>query len=180
MPRYYTLDQRGLDTEQAVLDFWRGLGLAARPSCKRDNIKHDIDVYVADVAVSVKAEHAGVRYGHVYVELATEIPNGQEWSDDGRALAERLTGSKLGGYWPGWFFSGQATMYAIVQASDLLLYGKSQLRKHLERGGCVHTRGLSRKVRATQTGRDTICAYMNRAELQPYRRWVLPEAAIAA
>jgi hypothetical protein len=175
---YSTYVQSGFENEKRVIEFMRSRYYKIDKATVYEDRALDIDIWVyrkeERVPVSLKAQHAGLRFGNVYFELATQIPNPNSWQDADLALAQKLTGRSLEGYYPSWFFTGKAQLYGITQGQDLLFYDKESVRSHLEIKGCARCRGLTKAVLATQSGKDTICAFVERVALPLKSKLILP------
>ena len=124
---------QGLKDEEMVIAWLKSKGYKVEPSTKEENILQDIDCYIDGVPTSIKAQHAGVKYGNIYMELKAQLTSGKQWVSS-------------------WFENGKAEQYLILQGKTLRLYKKADLAKHVAEIGWSHTRTLSAQVKATQGG----------------------------
>lgn len=82
---------QGLRDEQAVIEFLqKSLGMdKVRVGTRDEDINQDIDVHVAGVPCSIKAQHTATRTGNVCFELTTTNKEGVEedsWYRTGKAM----------------------------------------------------------------------------------------------
>ena len=176
----------GLREEERVIAYLASIGYPVAEADSADQLA-DIDGWLDDEAVSIKAEHEGFKYGHLYVELATQRYSPARW--EGLTLpwgqaalehAQALTGQSLCAYNPGWFYYSQAAHYVIVQDRAVYLLQALQLKHLLQLSGLrdargrqmapypyVRCRSLSPQRLRQQGGKDTICAYLVSAAFTP-------------
>lgn len=176
--RHYQYDQSGFLAEDRIFAYLSAKGLKISHSTPEDDKRNDIDLYLDGPHgrrnISIKAQETGLKYGHVYFEIATQIRAGREWRPGDRALAEKLYGGgSLVGYEPAWFFTGKAEHYMILQGDDLSIYDKRTIRHILETQGAARCCGLSWAVLKGQSGRDSICAYLTKSDLKTIARFKL-------
>lgn len=124
---------QGLKDEEMVIAWLKFKGYKVESSTREENIHQDIDCYINGVPTSIKAQHAGVKYGNIYMELKAQLTSSKQWVSS-------------------WFENGQAEQYLILQGKTLRLYKKADLLKHVAEIGWSHTRTLSAQVKATQGG----------------------------
>lgn len=160
----------GLAGERMVWDFFTANGIGCEESTPHENKMLDIDLYctVGDEfqsigiepgthSVSVKRNDEGKRYGNICFEL---LQQERAVLGDTRTDLERWTKT-------GWFNTGKAAIYAIIQQRDLYLYAKSQIIDYVTENGWLRTRRLTwqRKDALMRVPGyrfdDSLCGYLN-------------------
>lgn len=125
--------KQGLKDEEKIKAFLRSVGSEVVESSQDENRIHDIDCYVDGVSTSIKAEHAGLKYGDIYFELKAQLTSSGEWV-------------------PSWYYTGQATQYMILQGNTVRVFQKEDVKALVESKGWNKTRKLSAPVKASQGG----------------------------
>lgn len=147
---------KGLRDERRVVRYLSSLGVVTDSSTE-ENIHEDIDCYLDDVPVSIKAQHSGVAYNNIYFEI------------------EQL---HVDGNWePSWFITGRATVYAILQGDTLRVYQKQDIVDYVAANGWSYERTLSREKRAmAQYNKRYIDARIGflRPNDIPHKQYLLP------
>lgn len=181
---YDKVYNRGLVNEEKVIDFISKLGVfdqIVSTDAIEDQVA-DIDVILDGIPTSIKCMHEGAKYGNTYFELVTQRwqPRRLESYEHDR-LRTWLKG-RLGHmtftdptWFAGWFFTGQAQQYLIWQGETLRLYSKADIQDFLTVNGFLKMLPLSYKVLCTQGGKNTVCGYVNTAELTPLQTWILKD-----
>ena len=126
--------QNGLAEERRVIEFLRTKFNDVTVSTKKQNVEQDIDCFIGDIGVSIKAEHAGLKYGHIYFELENQLTATGDWAKDG------------------WFYTGTAEKYVIIQGQEIRMYDKQAIVDYVKANGWFRTRTLGWKTKATQGG----------------------------
>ena len=138
--------QNGLAEERRVIEFLRTKFNDVTTSTKKQNVEQDIDCFIGDIGVSIKAEHAGLKYGHIYFELENQLTATGDWAKDG------------------WFYTGTAEKYVIIQGQEIRMYDKQAIVDYVEANGWFRTRTLGWKTKATQGGSyrtmDTLSGFL--------------------
>lgn len=151
--------QKGLADEKLVIEFLASKGFSVRPASKEENRMQDIDCWIGDIPVSIKAEHKGLAYGNIYFELRNQLTVTGEWVADG------------------WYYKGQAQKYLILQGQELRLYDKETIKQYVEDNGWLRTRTLSWQVKAQQGGTyrtmDTESGFLCRDSVPYEASWKL-------
>lgn len=171
----------GLDEETRILCFLNRLpGMAVLATEEIHDQFNDIDCYLNGVPTSIKTEHAGTRYGHIYVELATQRFQPFDWEESESEMMSKLLKQYFikkrndKAYRPSWWFKGKAEQYLILQGEILYLIRKSTIAEMLEKGQIARVLGLSAKTLLQQGNKDTICAFFNISEVEKVAEWQLP------
>lgn len=173
--RNYVRDANGLENEERVLAAFHEAGRDVVESERSEDIRYDIDAYIDGVPVSIKTQNAGVRYGHIYVELTTQQRPFYKWEDCDHAFCDREFPTYLGEldhtWGPAWWFTGKAQRYVISQKVDgrrrIRVYTKAALTAYIKQKGFDRVMGLSGPVLRGQNGLNTVCGYMKVDEV-PY------------
>lgn len=151
--------RNGLSDEKRVIAFLAAQGLNVTPSSKEDNMKKDIDCYIDGIGYSIKAEHKGLQYGNIYFELSQQLTATGQWVDEG------------------WYYTGEAEYYLILQGQELRLYSKRAIKDFIEANGFVRVRSLSANVKRSQGGTyrymDTRSGYLERKDVPFISSWTL-------
>ena len=159
MATFSSTYRNGLAEEKRVIEFLKTKFADVQPSTKQQNMIEDIDCFVDGVSVSVKAEHDGLRYGNVYFELENQITATQQWELDG------------------WYYTGKAEKYVIIQGQEIRLYDKKAIKDHVEANGWLRVLPLSWKRKASQGGSyrtmDTRCGYLDRNKVPYEQSWTV-------
>jgi hypothetical protein len=165
--RNYIRDEEGLVNEGRVLRAFYDRGRDVLQSEAEDDIERDIDAYIDGVATSVKTQDTGVRFGHIYVELATEQGPVKVWEEADRALVSSVFPENLhfGASWrPAWFFTGAGSRYAISQRLPdkrrVRVYEKPTISAYIQQKGFDRVCGLSWPRLQSQNGFNTVCGFL--------------------
>ena len=149
--------RNGLAEEKRVIEFLRTKFENVINSTKRQNIDLDIDCFIDGVSVSIKAEHDGCKYRNIYFELENQLTATQEWHDDG------------------WFYTGEAEKYVIIQGNTIRMYSKAAIKDYVAANGWLRVLGLSAKRKASQGGSyrtmDTRCGYLDNRLVPFEQEW---------
>jgi hypothetical protein len=172
-PSGYYYDPKGIEGEDRVKSYLASIGKDVKDSDVLEDIRYDIDCYVNGVSTSIKCEHDGAKYGHIYMELVTQVNTRTPWSDDALALVSSVIPKDLGfstdTWYPAWLLTGKAEQYAILQGDRLRLYYKPDIMAAIHEGNFVHVKGLGWKRLQTQNGLNTVCVFL-KADGVPIRR----------
>lgn len=145
--------QRGLQEERRVIEFLKTVFKSVTNSTKDQNRLEDIDCFINGIPVSIKAEHSGLRYGNIYFELENQITATGNWEKDG------------------WYYTGKAEKYVIIQGQTITMYSKQAIVDYVEANGWLRTRTLGWSTRATQGGTyrtmDTLSGFLE-TDLVPF------------
>jgi hypothetical protein len=176
---------RGLADEVRVVQAIRCLGMGEVIHCEdRETQLKDIDVYVDGVPCSIKAQHAGEAYGNIYVELATEVYQPFQWTQETTEDYMKAIAAEPGSGFikypsayvrPGWWYGGEAGMFFILQGDTLTCYHKRTIAAYIKEHGFLRVRGLSRSVYAGQQGRNTWCGYLPNKGIPFYGQWSISD-----
>ncbi len=151
--------RNGSADEKRVIAFLDNLGWNIKPSSKEDNITKDIDCWVDGIGYSIKAEHKGLQWGNIYFELANQLTSTGQWEDTG------------------WFNTGEADYYLILQGQELRMYSKQAIKAYVDANGWVKTRTLSWQAKATQGGSyrtmDTKSGFLDRDKVPYISSWII-------
>lgn len=162
----------GLSDERLVKDFLRSNGVTVTEPTREQDRMEDTDAFVNGVAISIKAQHSGLRYGNICFELAQHLTAHQDCpqskailNNRNLALADvnRLTES--GSWETSWYQNGKAQLYYIYQGDQLHIYKKSDIAAHVALHGWLRLRPLT-QMRSSYLGGtyrycNAICAYLN-------------------
>lgn len=171
---------QGLDEEDRILQFLFDRGEHTLSAC--DDIQSqlaDIDCYLDDVPTSIKAEHAGARYQNIYFELFTQRSALRQFTEEELVWMAKiweeagLTYSISDGWLPGWYLTGEAEQYLILQNQWLSLYRKQDIKDYIEANGFSHAKGLSGYRLEQQGGKNTICGFIKWGSVKPIRTWMM-------
>lgn len=173
---------RGAIAEKAVKASLAAQGFEITPSTKSENRDLDIDCYINDVPLSIKAEHAGVRYGDIYFELFQQLTSHSGCLSSRRLLKQLASTNKpdydsvlqqllqTGSWEDGWWYSGKAQLYAILQGQDIRLYLKEHLVRHWNAHGWRKVRSLSSHTKSYLGGKyrycNSVCGFIKPADVQ--------------
>lgn len=150
---------KGLSDERRIVSFLKEKGFNVRVATKEENYTQDIDCWVGDIPVSIKAEHKGLEYNNIYFELENQLTATGEWIKDG------------------WFYKGLAKQYLILQGQEIRLYDKQAIIDYVQDNGWLRTRTLSWRVKAQQGGTyrtmDTLSGYLDRDQVPYLQSWRL-------
>lgn len=155
--------QNGLNEERRVKMFFQNQGCRVFGSSYEENVYDDIDCWVDNVPVSIKAQHAALKYPRqtFYFETEQQLTADSSWHKTG------------------WFYQGKAQVYAILQGNELSILDVAKVKAELanratqpewaETDGFSYVRSLSAAVRKTQGGSyrfsDARCGYIYKPEL---------------
>lgn len=170
----------GLRDEQRVIQALRDRGNTVQEASKHDNIVNDIDCWVNGIPVSIKAQHKGLIYGNIYVELASQFRTHVDCPVTNKMMAslkhDNLSGDEVeervnilvdcGSWTRRWWYNGTAELYAILQGNTIRVYRKSHIVKFVDRKGWRKLRTLSKAVRDRELeggGKfvNSLTAYLN-------------------
>jgi uncharacterized protein YceK len=174
--RPYQYHLGGLRDEERILEHLRSLGHDVTPSEALEDITQDIDMYLDGISTSIKAQHSGLKYGNIYLELTTQHWSSTPWCQPWLTYLASLDmpkGWSPEGWYPSWGLTGQAQQYLILQGQKATLYNKGTLNAWVEQKGFIRIRGLSAKTLETQGGRDTICGFIE-LPVPSIKYWRLP------
>lgn len=176
---YDRVYNQGLHDERKVIDFIYDQGFKIEQTEVLEDQLADIDAFIDGESISVKAEHTGLRYGHIYVEMATQRYQSAFWTPEQKAemncLLQQFPYQQKNKYqWnPGWWYYGNVKYYLILQGLTLRLYLKTDIDDYMVDGGIVRMCGLSPSVLKQQGNRDTLCCYMDRTKVPWQQEWKL-------
>lgn len=170
-PRGYTYNRAGFEMEVKIAERLKEIGCRVNESTKAQNIRDDIDLFVEGAAVSIKNQQNGLKYGHIYFELATQHkvsfdPNELYWTTEVQSWLAQTPWNPS--WYPSWFLTGKATKYLIAQGNVVTLYSKSDILSYIQANGFARTSGLSKAVLAGQSGKNSVCGYLVASEV-PYQ-----------
>ena len=120
----------GIKTEERLISFLRSNGYRIDSSTKRENCELDIDCYWNTLPVSIKSQHTCLRTGNVAFELELTTRDGEKE--------------------PGWFRSGEATLYWVLVGRQLYTAKKSDVAAYVLRHGWKRQAHLSAHTAASQ------------------------------
>lgn len=174
----YVLNQQGLSDEAKVIEYLGSVAPVVRAD-RRDDRLHDIDCYWQGEKISIKAQHSGLKYGNIYFELATFHRCYREWTPEtlsaflGAVKSDTTFSCDTQSASPSWFYTGQATVYAILQGDRLRLYRKSDIEAYIRKNGWLRVRGLSWKVLQTQSGVNSFSGYLDSDNVPYFAEFLL-------
>lgn len=154
----------GLAEEKKVRLFLVSQGFKVFKASKEEDMFEDIDLWVGDIPVSVKAQHEALRYGanrSVYFELAQ---------------LERETGEWV----PSWFYTGKAEKYLILQGKELMLIDKLAVIEYIKVKPWIE-RTLTEKRRQAliNSGKyryvDSRCGYILQKDVPVEKLWIIED-----
>lgn len=144
--------QKGLRTEAQAITFLDYLGFTVKRSTLEENKYQDIDCYLMDTSgtwrsLSIKDEWSGIKFNNIYFELANKHRDDGLWHNSG------------------WFYTGEAEFYLIVQGKKLRMMSKNSVMYTVRNEGWQHTRTLTSERRNYQENSfhpyvDTRCGYL--------------------
>lgn len=162
MTYYQSSYEHGLRGEVLVMETLEGLGVVVSESTKVENVMEDIDCWVTvddeifaaigvtagTYALSIKRQDAGLKYGHFGFELMQQETKTDIWTNSG------------------WFNTGAAPLYAILQGKTVTIFLKNEVDNILRQNKrWVRKAPLSAALRnaVSKHGRykDAICGYLN-------------------
>lgn len=129
-----------------------------------DDTWHGIDITPGQYAVSIKRNDEGAKYGNICFEL---LQQERAIEYDTRTDTERWTKT-------GWWYTGKAPIYAMLQYSRLRIYSKVDVLNYLRSNGWLRTRGLTKArkdaLMAVKGYRydDAICGYLETGSVRHY------------
>lgn len=162
MPSLSSVYNAGLAEETRVIAFLRKKfpETPVKLSSKDQNIFEDIDCFLGEEAISIKAQHTGAAYGNICFELLQK-PYALQTSSSSYAEADL----RASGWLPSWYYTSQADTYAIIQADYLYLYSKHDIQQYVSRNGWLRTRTLTNGRRRYLTEgnyrfSDALCGFL--------------------
>jgi hypothetical protein len=168
--KHYRRNEEGLVNEERVLAALCGMGKDVMESERSEDIRFDIDAYIDGVPISIKTQDAGVAYGHIYVELCTQITPFRAWEDHDLAFVTKVFPRGMRSFdpeqWgPAWYLTGTAQKYYISQnlgeqGRRVRIYSKATIAAYIRQKGFDRVCGLSAKVLQAQSFKNTVCGYM--------------------
>lgn len=169
--------QRGLADEKKAIAFLKAEGYDVQVSSREQNILQDIDCIIDGKATSIKAEHTGLRYNNIYMELANLLQDYNSiiplMSNITLEVVELALSTPE--WEPGWFYTGTATQYLILQGNSLRLYQKTDIINHVQSQDFLRIRPLTKARKAYLTKyryKDTLSGFLDRDSI-PYVQWVI-------
>ena len=164
--------QKGLSDERIVKDFIKtGLNLIVKPPTALQDHFQDIDGIINGVPISIKAQHSGVAYGNIYMELSQQLTAFKDCQETLAVLGQKTISQEdlsrleaLGSWESSWYFTGLAEVYLIYQGDLLLIYRKSDIIAHVAAQGWLRIRPLSARRVNYLGGKyrycNAICGYL--------------------
>lgn len=152
---------RGLSEEKRVKDFLISKGFKVFNSSRDENKFDDIDCFIGEVSVSIKAEHAALKYANrsVYFEIRQQLTETQEWVDEG------------------WYHTGKAEKYLILQGTELMMIDTATLKEYIGLNGWDFVRPLGwrtvKRLGGTYRYMNAECGYISYKKIPVERRWFL-------
>jgi hypothetical protein len=124
---------------------------------EQEDRREDIDLWVEiglqRVPVSIKAQHKGLEYGNIYMELESQLTKSGRWVES-------------------WYHYGRSDAYAIIQGDTVRFYWKKDIQDYVLANGWLRVRSLSKKYRDTQGGnyvyQDARCGYLDTMAVKPF------------
>lgn len=161
MARHYVRQDRYLKAEIEAAEMFAARGFEVVKATREEQINLDIDYWLNGDPISFKWEEAGVRYKNIYLEIATQIYQGSVLSEEAFEALKKLQpgifkGSSRHLWYYGWWLFGKAKYYHIRQGEYIYVYPKHVLKGYLRENGYLRIRSLSKAVKESQTGKDTI------------------------
>jgi len=123
--------QQGLNDEAKVIEMLKKSFNQVRKSSKQEDIEYDIDVWIGDVAISIKAQHACLRTGNLGFELEVQNRQSGEWQKS-------------------WFHNGKAKGYIVMVGETLYMVNKQSLLSYVNKRGWDSVRNLTPQVKQMQ------------------------------
>jgi hypothetical protein len=168
----------GLADEKRVKLWLKAQGLTVTEPTKEQDRYQDTDCFVNGVAVSIKAQHSGLKYRNVCFELAQHLTEHQGCTFTRVTLSRKelqvadvadLVGS--GSWERSWYDLGHAAVYYILQGTTLHIYKKSEILAHVATHGWLRIRPLT-KMRSSYLGGtyrycNALCGYLD-TECMPH------------
>ncbi len=161
----YVLHSGGIRDQQRVMKYLSTLGTVTEATEHEDR-RLDIDCWFNGEAVSIKAQHAGLQYNNICMELATFHHN-QPWEPSDLLAFQRAVTTMAAvkryqtrGAAPSWYYTGTATVYAILQGSRLRLYRKTAIQQYEQQHNFLRVCGLSVALLRSQSGVNSFCGYL--------------------
>lgn len=153
--------QYGYQEEMRIKKFLLSLGFNVTNSSKHENIFEDIDCWVGETPISIKAMHKSLQYPGATMCFELE---------------QRLTGTDV--WEKSWYYNGKAEKYLILQGTRLALVDKQELVDHVDRVGFDYKRTLKPSTRSYCGGSarydDSRCGFIPQLKVPTQRTWVLP------
>lgn len=162
----------GLADERFVKEFLSSKGLKVDEPTKEQDRMEDTDAFVNGVAISIKAQHSGLKYGNICFELAQHLTTHQDCMLTRVTLADKaLTVANIdqliaaGSWESSWYANGKAVLYYIYQGDQLHIYKKADIVAHVAAHGWLRIRPLT-KMRSSYLGGsyrycNAVCGYID-------------------
>lgn len=162
----------GLSDERLVKDYLRSKGLEVTEPTQQQDHYEDTDCFVNGVAISIKAQHSGLKYGNICFEVAQHLTEFQTCPQTKILLANKNitmadidTVTALGSWEASWYQNGKAVLYYIYQGDKLHIYKKADIVAHVAAHGWLRLRPLT-KMRSSYLGGsyrycNAICSYLD-------------------
>lgn len=169
--------QKGLSDERIVKDFIKtGLNRIVMPPTEHQDHFEDIDCLVNNVPISIKAQHSGVSYGNIYMELSQQLTACKDCLETASILGQKTINQSdlsrletLGSWEPSWFHTGKAEVYCIYQGDLLRIYRKSDIMAHVASQGWLRIRPLTARRASYLGGKyrycNACCGYLNISDI---------------
>lgn len=156
---------QGKNNEKIVKAFLISQGFyITNPSLEEDKFE-DIDVWVGNMPVSIKAQHKSLVHSDPSICFELE---------------QRLTGTLT--WEKSWYYNGKAEKYLIFRGTELMLVAKAAIQEYVETKGWDKVRSLGSFARSYVGGsyryddaRSGLIRYPN---LPVEKRWTVPESLI--
>jgi hypothetical protein len=141
----------GLSDERLVKNFLAGKGLLVEEPTRDQDRLEDTDCLVNGVAVSIKAEHSGLKYRNIYFELAQHLTEHKDCGYSASVCRNKRDYKQLdvdglvahGSWEASWYYKGKAPVYYILQGDTLRIYKKADILAYVAAHGWLRIRALS-------------------------------------
>lgn len=161
---FFAIYNKGLADEQTVKTHLKNTGRLVTASTVDQDRFEDIDCFVDGVAVSIKSQRAGVKYGNVGLELSQHLTSHEGCATTRVVLANKDITVKdiarleaTGSWTTSWFINGKAEEYYIYSGEVLRIYKKVDILAYVAKNGYLRIRPLKPETKTTQGGKYRFC-----------------------
>lgn len=161
---FFTIYNKGLQDEATVKTHLRNTGRLVTASTKEQDMFDDVDCFVDGVAVSIKSQRAGVKYGNVGLELSQHLTTHEGCATTRAILSNKDITVKdiarleaVGSWSSSWFINGKAEEYYIYSGEVLRKYKKVDILTYIAKAGYLRIRPLKPETKTSQGGRYRYC-----------------------
>ena len=175
-PEFQRIYDQGMKDEKFVMDFFTANGAIVTPASTEENKYQDIDCYINGVPVSIKAQHKGVIFHNIGLELANELtihqghPLTKQYLVNNSMTLPQIQDLINKGIWePGWFVNSKAKVYLVYQGDIIRHYRKAHIVQTIKTKGFRRIRCLREDTLESKGGTyryyNTVNGYLNWEDL---------------